>query len=705
MASMLIDMTLIADPPGASRAVEQPADPIAGGKAGTDHATTAAWSVLALILLGCGVTVGLHLSNGATEETAWWLGNLVLALAVAPLGALVAARRPRLALGWLFLGSAVTQVLCACGREYLVRGLLGGTAPGWRIVGWLADPAYIVTVMALPAALMLFPDISPLSRRARPAVTLLLPLFVVVLLVGWATPDDMVIRGHRYAGLADGWLPSGFVSGLESVATYLIGVTLLAGLVTILLRSRRATGEERLQVKWVAWAGTIASIEVATEFIPGNAVAPYTGPATIMLFATALTVAVLRHRLLDIDLVIERTVAFAVLTAAVIGAYLVIVVGLGSLVGAPHDIGLPLIATAVVALGFSPLRQRVQQRIERALYGDRSNPYGLMTRLGRQLEVSGADADLSILLATVAESLKVPQVTLLDPDGHPVAAVGSVSRGVPLRQSVLYAGSPVGFLELAPRTPGNAFSRRDRDLIAGLAPHVGAAVHAVTLSGALQRSRRSLVTAKEEERRRLRRDLHDGLGSTLAALGLKIDVAGLLVETRPGECQELLAEVKGDLRGTLEDVRRLVYELRPPALDQLGLVGAVRERAAALDGAHPTSGVQFTVVGDDSAAAVLPAAVEVAAFRIATEAMTNVVRHAHARQCQVSVAVDGGWLSLRIGDDGRGLPSSWTRGVGTSSMTERAVELGGRCNISSGGPGTVVTAEIPVTAVDAVVVT
>ncbi|MGH3849462.1 MAG: sensor histidine kinase, partial [Pseudonocardiaceae bacterium] len=229
-------------------------------------------------------------------------------------------------------------------------------------------------------------------------------------------------------------------------------------------------------------------------------------------------------------------------------------------------------------------------------------------------------------------------------------------------------------------------------LLADLARQIGAAVHAVRLAQELQASRLRLVAAKEDERRRLRRDLHDGLGPTLAGLGLKLDTARLLVDDNPQGSKEVLSAVKDDIRTTINDIRRLVYQLRPPALDELGLLGALRECAGQLD---TPDGLVLTVMAAEQLPS-LPAAVEVAVYRIANEAMTNVVRHAAARHCDIRLRI-GEDLYLSVIDDGAGLPADWRPGVGTQSMAERAEELGGQLTVSSGhgGHGTQVSAQLP----------
>jgi signal transduction histidine kinase len=249
-------------------------------------------------------------------------------------------------------------------------------------------------------------------------------------------------------------------------------------------------------------------------------------------------------------------------------------------------------------------------------------------------------------------------------------------------------------LVLSPRARGEDFSPADRRLLDHIAREAGVAAHAVRLTADLQHSRERLVTAREEERRRIRRDLHDGLGPALASLTLKADAARNLLSNDPAAAGALLSDLKTQTQFAIADIRRLVYELRPPALDELGLVAAIHAQAAQYDG-HG-DGLAISVVTTPPDLPPLPAAVEVAAYRIVSESLTNVVRHAHARHCQVRITCDGG-LRLEIADDGVGLGATSHSGVGLQSMRERAAELGGVCLVEPAADhgGTRVLARLP----------
>jgi signal transduction histidine kinase len=270
----------------------------------------------------------------------------------------------------------------------------------------------------------------------------------------------------------------------------------------------------------------------------------------------------------------------------------------------------------------------------------------------------------------------------------------------PLRLPLVYGGETVGRLVLGPRTGEEAFTPADQRLLDDLAPQIGVAAHAVRLadeavrlSADLQRSRERLVTAQEEER--LRRDLHDGLGPQLAALTMRAEAARDLISSDPAQAEALLGDLIEQAQDAVSDVRRLVYALRPPALDALGLIGALRTQATHQDHGGP----RITIDGSEYLPP-LPAAVEVAAYRIALEALSNVVRRAGARNCAVRLALDevAGTLCLEVTDDGRGIGEDRGTGVGLSSMRERAAELGGTLAIEAvPAGGTCVRARLPYT--------
>src|SRR5262249_39351078 len=327
-----------------------------------------------------------------------------------------------------------------------------------------------------------------------------------------------------------------------------------------------------------------------------------------LMVPLSIGMAILRARLWDIDLIINRTLVYGALTASVVGLYVLVVGYLGTLFQTSGNLLVSLIATGVIALLFQPLRNRLQRGVNRLLYGERDDPYAALARLGQRLEATLApDAVLPAIVETVAQALKVPYVAIalttddrpFDPSttlrgaaaqGRPpttgqrfeiIAAHGATPSALSSCHLVIlsYQGETIGQLILAPRAPGEPFSPPDQRLLDDLARQAGVAVHAVRLTSDLQRARERLVAAREEARRRLRRDLHDGLGPQLASQTLLIDTVFRLLPEDMDGATELLQRLKSQSQGAIADIRRLVYALRPPALDDLGLVEALREQA------------------------------------------------------------------------------------------------------------------------------
>ncbi|MBA2691509.1 MAG: GAF domain-containing sensor histidine kinase, partial [Rubrobacter sp.] len=421
---------------------------------------------------------------------------------------------------------------------------------------------------------------------------------------------------------------------------------------------------------------------------------PFLGGIVLAAPWLAIGVAILRHNLYDIDFIINRTLVYGGLTACVVGIYVFVVGYLGTLFRAEENLAISLVATGIVAVAFQPLRDRLQRAVNRLMYGERDEPYEVLSRLGERLEGTlDPDSALSTIVDTVVQAMNIPHAAIaLDLNGESVkAAEHGEPKGTPTTLPLSYGGRAVGRLVLSPRSPGEEFSASDRRLLEDLARQAGAAVHAVRLTADLKRSREGIVTAREEERRRLRRDLHDGLGPRLAAQTLKVGSAKSLFPRDPETANMLLEELERDLDGALADIRRLVYNLRPPALDQLGLEGAIRESASQYD--SEKMGVAFR--GPENVRS-LPAAVEVAAYRISQEALANAARHASAKNCAVRLSMTSDILELEISDDGVGVPDDRRIGVGLSSMRERAEELGGTCGVEAApGGGTRVFAKIP----------
>jgi signal transduction histidine kinase len=383
-----------------------------------------------------------------------------------------------------------------------------------------------------------------------------------------------------------------------------------------------------------------------------------------------------------------------------VALYVLIVGALGVLVQAQGNLVITLLATGLVAVLFQPLRERLQRAVNRLTYGSRDDPVAVFARLGQLLQATASPQQmLPGLVRTVAETLRLPYAAVelgQAGEGAVVAAHGEPGGAALARFPLTYQQETIGSLVAAPRIGSVEFGPADRDLLQNIASQASAVAHSVLLTQALQRSRARLVTAREEERRRLRRDLHDELGPQLASQTLLVQALERRLGEVPPSVAPILAELQTQAQLAVTDVRRIVYDLRPPALDELGLTGALRLALTPFQ----RSGPRLTLEGPE-ALPMLPAAVEVAAYRIVQEAVANVFRHARATHCRVQLDVqqecEPAELRLAVEDDGVGLAANHPAGVGLRSMRERAAELGGSLTVQPRpGGGTQVAACLPI---------
>src|SRR5215211_4676203 len=671
-------------------------------------ATWLAWSVvtLSVVLLASGIALDQMTRSTAPGRPYYDPVDAVFTLATvltfSVVGAIIASRQPRNAIGWLFCCIGLVVGLNSFTGGYAEYRLAGGSTPGrlTETAAWFSSWSWTLWVY-VPTSflLLLFPDGRLPSPRWRP-VAWCAGLGIIGFVVGLATEAGPLEDFPQITNPYGVYSP---VLGVVGIAGAIVaGGSMVASAISLIVRMRRAGSVERQQIKWLAYGGAVV---VGAVFV-GGGIAIWKGDFGIAIISLALLglpvftgMAIVKHRLYDIDVVINRTLVYGALTASVAGIYVLIVGYLGALFQTGGNLLISLLATGVVALLFQPLRDRLQRAVNRLMYGERDDPYAVLSRLGQRLEAILTPEDVLLtIVGTIREALKLPYAAIALPrDGNyfeVVATSGEESPADPLVLPLSYGGESVGELLLASRAPGEGFSVADRRLLDGLARHAGVAVHGVRVMADLRRSRERLVLAREEERRRLRRDLHDELAPTLAALSLSAATVGELIPTDPKEAAFANEKLRSAIRATVGDVRRLVYDLRPPALDELGLVEAMRQRASRLGVGD--EGFLATVEAPDELPP-LPAAVEVAAYRIVQEALTNVSRHARASACTVRLAcADGRALTIEVTDDGIGLPDTPEGGVGLSSMRERAAELGGECEIVRSWPsGTRVFARLP----------
>lgn len=617
-------------------------------------------------------------------------------LGFAVVGGLILVRRPENRTGWLLCGVGLSMVALGASTEYATRALI--TAPGSLPAGPVA--AYLVMWCPLVGIGLLvcllpqvFPDGRALSRRWRPGIWAAWVYMVVGTLAN--VLDPQVVEGvGNYQNPYPARALAPYLGPFLALSGIGLGVSVLAGLVTLVLRWRRAAGDERQQLKWFAAgvAPLLVPVFLHETFTRFSEVA---FGVLLPLVPVAFGVAILRYRLYDLDIVLNRAIVYTVLSGLIALVYLGLVAFAQLVVGVDRGLVTQVVATVVAAATFQPARGRIQHAVDTLFYGDRSRPYEALSRLGVLLEHAPVpETVLPGVVESVATALRLPYAAIALREGD--EWVTAAAHGEPVRDTekfpMVYQDEAIGYLTVGRRTVGGDFGHADRRLLADLARQAGVAAHGVQLTLALQRSRAALVTAREEERRRLRRDLHDGLGPALAGVTLGLHAAGQNVRRAPDRAVEQLAQLAGQVEEAVRDIRRLVYGLRPPALDELGLAQAIRREAARLEGGE--AGLAIAVDLPDDGLGALPAAVEAAAYRIITEALTNVSRHARARTCAVRLR-RGPSLEVEVLDDGLGL-SGQPSGVGLTAMRERAAELGGTCRIESLAPGTRILARLPI---------
>jgi len=586
------------------------------------------------------------------------------------LGLLVVRRSDQRRIGWLLVAQGLTI------------GLLLGSSrtadAGSLVIDQLAQGSWIFLFLWLVLIAYLVPDGQALSRRWRLWIRVGLA-GVVLFLIGAAGDDSAFREEHGGQEPPLFWVPEQLADLFGFLGLLLVVLLFFGSVAAVRSRLRHSVGEARLPLLWLVWGALAVPLGLVVMwvnyFVLGGrewlTIATLT--AVSVALPTAIAVAILRHRLFDIRLVLSRTVTYGALLVGVVAAYALIVLAAERLGGDGSAGG--LLTVAVVAVGVQPAHSWLRRRIERWVYGYRSQPQEALRLLADRADAAEPDALVAAVTEAVAEALRVERAW--------VDTGGAAGDERVARTPLVIRGEVLG--SLAVEVPADRrLSSADIALLRDLARYAAVLVRSEQQRDQLRESRSQIVAGREEERRRIRRDLHDGVGPSLAAIVLKLNAAESRTELT--ERSALVAEARQEVREAVAEVRRLVDDLRPPSIDEVGLIGAIRQRAAALSG-----DLTIEVVGPDPMPA-LPAAVEVAAFRIASEAMTNVARHARATRCRVDLVV-GGRFELTVADNGVGAdcPSRATgRGAGFTSMQERAAELGGSCTITTRSEGGIV---------------
>jgi signal transduction histidine kinase len=696
-----------------------------------------AFAATGLLYLVLAATISLGATNlsafGNPDLSTAFVLAVLPSFAIGSIGGVLAWRRHSNAMGWLFLAAAIFSGVQGLTQQYEAHTLV--VAPGsLPAAGWVAAiggaPGSLIYPGMVVLILLLFPDGRLPSRRWRWLIWLVSFQAAVNILVGFLDPTP--IRGPGVPPVAN---PTGLgmFKGLETGPVgelfWLGGSPLaLAAVASLIVRLRRTRGVERQQVRWVVYSlgitivlnlvllfSSFAVPELAAGWISNVLVVIGFGIA----FPASVAIAILRFRLYDIDVVISRTLVYGALAAFITAVYVGIVVGVGTLVGSggQPNLVLSIVATAIVAVAFQPVRERLQKIANRLVYGQRATPYEVLSQFSERVAETysadealprmarvlgeGTGAERAEVWLRAGETLRPAAAWPTENLGHsPLRATGGVlpeiphaDRAVPVR----HQGELLGALTVSKR-PGESLTPVEEKLVDDLAAQAGLVLKNVGLTAELlqrleelRASRQRLVAAQDEERRRLERNLHDGAQQNLVALKVKLGLAEAMAEKDPARAKELVVQLKADADEALETLRDLARGIYPPLLADRGLVAALESQAR-------KATVPVEVMASDIRR--YPQDVEAAVYFCCLEALQNVQKYAHATQAEVSLLDSGGELRFEISDDGQGFdPTTAKRGSGLTNMSDRLDALGGTVEVRSRpSEGTILLGTLPIQA-------
>ncbi|MGH2661647.1 MAG: GAF domain-containing sensor histidine kinase [Actinomycetota bacterium] len=672
-----------------------------------------AWSLWVLVLLGAATAIVLqNLQEAGRLDLEDVLFTMVFA-SMGALGALIVSRQPRNAIGWLFLATTLAGGALFVAEEYWRYAVEQvPRLPGAAWTAWMSDWIWVV-LLSIPSTFvpLLFPDGRLPSPRWRPFAWIAGGYFSLAALTFALDPAPGFARLPNPVGVEAVRPLVRFMDGPGFAVVLALAVVALASLI---LRFRRADGQRRRQIKWFAFgAAVLVAVFTATAIIPALGLKIPPALETILVGAAYMAlplgagIAILRHRLYDIDVVINRTLLFALLAAFITLVYVGIVVGIGALVGSRGNVLLSIVATALIALAFQPVRTRAGHLANRLVYGKRATPYEVLSSFSDHLEDTYSSEEILPRMArmvgeaTGAERSRVwlrvgselrqaagwPDTEVgpsLRSSGSELPAFPEGERSFPVR----HQGELLGALSVVTsrREPLNPTQEK---LISDLAGQAGLILRNVRLIEELRASRQRLVTAQDEERRRLERNIHDGAQQQLVALTVQLRLAQNLAGKTAPNVADLLGKLKEQTTEALDDLRDLARGIYPPLLADQGLAAALQAQARK---------APVPVEVDSDGVGRYPQEAEAAAYFCVLEALQNIVKYADASRAVVRLTEEGGRLVFSVQDDGRGFDSATTpKGSGLQNMTDRLEALGGSVEVaSSPGSGTNVTGRIPV---------
>jgi signal transduction histidine kinase len=632
----------------------------------------------AVVLTTSALAMGLSAAGWEASLASYSISAAIIGMAMALIGALVLREARGNVIGVLLSAAglwATFGAMCSA----LSAVLADGSSLRWVLI--FVQGVWPPTVFLFLLVPQLYPDGHVMSRRWR------IP-FVAAVIASIVSSVALITSQHVFDGYPDApanplavAIPEGVLGAVAAVGALIVVGTTLAAVVGHMLRLRRLHGADRARIAWL-----VSAVVLMIAAFVG------TSPTVALVIELAslacLGIGIVRYQLFDIEEVFTRGLVFiAVVLAALVAALVT-----ATLLGTRSDVGIgPLLAATVTAVVLAFAFRRLTARVDRLMFGRRNDPISAVTLLGERLAAAVQPEDaLPVIVITLRESLRLPySAVFLEGEETPAAESGERSVRV-VEFPLQYAGRTVGLLQLGIRRGERDLAPPDRRLVLTFASQAGTAAQSAQVARALRRSREGLVLAREEERRLLRRELHDGVGPALA--GISLGLQSLTRSLADDRQRQLSADLLEQAQRSLEELRTVARELRPAALDELGLVAAVRQHAALAS--RLTGGQPSVFVEAPEELPSLNAAVEVAAFRIVQEGLSNAIQHAEASRCDVALAV-GESLVVTLRDDGSGRRPD-EAGAGLRSMRERAEELGGQCVVTFvPGTGTCVRAVLP----------
>ena len=621
--------------------------------------------------------------------------NATLGLAYALIGGLVAWARPRNAIGWLFIlqgwfGGGLTAI----GEPYGVLALQGHQLPLASWVAWIGGWSWSVAFVLGPTVLLTLWPSGRAPGRLRWLVGGSAGVVVAAAFLQALSPQAMDPSVSKL-GQPLVWRGAESLSAAAPVA---IVACVLACLVVAIARLLRAGSPEREQLGWYL---IISVVFFACSVWLLAGIDAVVQPLLIVALGWAL----LWYGLVDLRLALRRTLVYGALTGCVAVIYALVTGVLSARI--PTGPVPVLAAAAVVSVGLIPFRDLLQRGADRLVYGERRDAALAVARVGQGLLHVGEDL-LPAVASAVAGALRSPYVAIEDAGGRVLAAHGDPdNRGPRHSEALEHQGVPQGRLVVVPRTQGEPLDRADLRVVRALAPHVALAARASALTAELDRSRGQVIATSLAERDRLRRDLHDGMGPALSGVALGLDAAESLLDADLAAARQILARTRTEADRAVVEVRRIIDDLRPDVLDQSGLAGALRAYAQ-LVSAGGSLAVDLDAsgfgkgggpggaggVGGQGAAVSMDPGIEVAAYRITQEAVTNAVRHSGASHCAVRLSC-GDCVNIEVRDNGNGISAGRADGIGLASIRQRAESWGGTMLISSSADGTCLTVSLP----------